>query len=181
MFQLNYLYFTSLRKDNEAFESQTNKLYSLLQNAESQPVTALQDSLLNAADFNFVIVGAFEEETLIPNKTAYMQIVYQTNPDRYEYLNGKIEAILENFTVIGPSEENLSKGKEYILKNYRKSLNENSYYVTAMEEYLDNSVDLIEGFEQTLESISTDDVKSIVKEVLSQGNNVKVIMVGTAE
>ena len=279
MFQLNYLYFTSLRKDIEAFESQTNKLYSLLQNAESQPVTALQDSLLNAADFNFVIVGAFEEEILIPmleqyiatlpsggkkekinpeaidfakgskekvftrkmevpmatvayfdngsvqydlktklafdlaqqalttelleeirekeggtyginaagdvksipNKTAYMQIVYQTNPDRYEYLNGKIEAILENFTVIGPSEENLSKGKEYILKNYRKSLNENSYYVTAMEEYLDNGVDLIEGFEQTLESISTDDVKSIVKEVLSQGNNVKVIMVGTAE
>lgn len=46
---------------------------------------------------------------------------------------------------------------------------------------LDNGVDLIEGFEQTLESISTDDVKSIVKEVLSQGNNVKVIMVGTAE
>ncbi|MDD5950731.1 MAG: hypothetical protein PUC53_02500 [Bacteroidales bacterium] len=110
-----------------------------------------------------------------------MQIVYQTNPDRYEYLNGKIEAILENFTVSGPSEENLSKGKEYILKNYRKSLNDNSYYVTAMEEYLDNGVDLIEGFEQTLESISTDDVKSIVKEVLSQGNNVKVIMVGTAE
>ena len=314
MFQLNYLYFTSLRKDNEAFESQRNRLYSLLQNAESQPMSALQDSLLNtaytntnyigdiksyevssidydrimaiaterfanAADFNFIIVGAFEEETLIPmieqyiatlpsggkkekinpeaidfakgskesvftrkmevpmatvayfnngsvqydlktklafdlaqqalttelleeirekeggtyginadgkvqdipSKTAYMQIVYQTNPDRYEYLNGKIENILENFIVNGPSEENLSKGKEYLLKNYRKSLNENSYYVTAMEEYLDNGVDLIEGYEQTLESISTNDVRSIVKDVLSQGNNIKVIMVGTAE
>ena len=58
MFQLNYLYFTSLRKDNEAFESQTNRLYSLLQNAESQPVTALQDSLLNAAYTNTNYVGA---------------------------------------------------------------------------------------------------------------------------
>ena len=50
-----------------------------------------------------------------------------------------------------------------------------------MEEYLDNGVDLIEGYEQTLESISTNDVRSIVKDVLSQGNNIKVIMVGTAE
>lgn len=314
MFQLNYLYFTSLRKDYDANESQRNRIYSLLQNAESQPTSALQDTLMNAvytntsyigdiksyevekidydrimtiaaerfanaADFNFIIVGAFEEEKLIPmieqylatlpsggkketinadaidfakgskdinftrkmevpmatiayfengntkydlktklafdlaqqaltnellgeirekeggtyginavgdiqaipTKTAYMQIVYQTNPERYEYLNTKIEAILENFCANGPSAENLGKGKEYILKNYKESLNDNSYYVSAMEEYIDNKVDLINGFEQTLASITSEDVRDVVRNTISQDNHVKIVMVGTAE
>lgn len=314
MLQLNYLTFTALRSDTDAFQSQKNRLSALLQNAESDPMTALQDSLYstiytssdyignikshqvdeldysrmmtiakerfaNAADFTFVITGAFDEAVLIPmieqyiaslpaagrkekadteaadfssglrqnifsrqmevpmatiayfdngkvkynvrNKLAlglayqalstellaeirekeggtysisaegsiepeplnkaYMQIVYQANPDRYEELNAKVESILDKFTVEGPSQENLGKGKEYLLKNYKESLNENSYYSSVLREYLDSKIDLLNGFEQVLDSITAEEVRVAFKNMLDQGNLSKVIMVGTAE
>lgn len=312
MMQLNYLYFTALRADLDAFQAQRNKLAAILQNAEANPMTALQDSLFNtvytnssyigdikaaqvgeidyyrimdiakerfanAADFTFVITGAFDEETLIPmieqyiatlpsggrkekadksaadfreglqqnvftrqmeipmatiayfdsgkikynlrNKLSmdlalqalsielleeirekeggtygiqasgdiqtyplnksFMQIVYQADPNRYQELNTKVEAILDKFTVAGPSQENLTKGKEYLLKSFKESLSENSYYASALRDYIDDKTDMMSGYEQVLESITTEDVRSTFKDVLTQGNLSKVIMVGT--
>ncbi|MGM9787470.1 MAG: M16 family metallopeptidase [Candidatus Cryptobacteroides sp.] len=45
LFQLNYLYFTSLRKDAEAFASWQTKTATSLKNAEAQPTKAFSDSL----------------------------------------------------------------------------------------------------------------------------------------
>lgn len=45
LFQLNYLYFTSIRKDEEAFASWKTKTAASLKNAEAQPTKALSDSL----------------------------------------------------------------------------------------------------------------------------------------
>lgn len=42
MMQLTYLTFTSPRKDNEAFESYKNRLKAELQNADANPMTAIQ-------------------------------------------------------------------------------------------------------------------------------------------
>ena len=44
MLQLNYLYFTSLRKDDEAFASWKNRGRAALANREAQPLAAFQDS-----------------------------------------------------------------------------------------------------------------------------------------
>lgn len=314
MMQLNYLFFTSLRTDYDAFQSQKTKMAALLQNAEANPITALQDSLYktvytstayigdiksfqvdqidydrvmgiarerfaNAADFTFVITGAFDEQTLIPmieqyiaslpaagrkekadrkaadfteglrqtvftrqmevpmatiayfdsgklkytlknrlaidlacqalstelleeirekeggtysiqasgdiqadpiNK-AFVQIVYQAAPDKYEQLNSKVEAILDKFAAQGPSQENLTKGKEYIMKNHMESLNENSYYESALRQYLDNKIDVHTAFDQVLGSITAEDVRTAFKDMLSQGHFSKVIMVGSAQ
>lgn len=45
LLQLNYLYFTSLRIDDEAFQSWKTKTAAALANQEAQPMSALQDSL----------------------------------------------------------------------------------------------------------------------------------------
>ena len=46
MLQLNYLYFTSLRKDDEAFTSWKKRSAAAIANREKQPIAAFQDSLL---------------------------------------------------------------------------------------------------------------------------------------
>ena len=107
MLQLTYLYFTAQRTDYDAFKSWQNRTRAQLLNAESQPMTALQDTLMhalyngnplavrmksddidnvdydrimqiakerfaNAADFTFIITGAFDEATMLPLVEQYL-------------------------------------------------------------------------------------------------------------
>ncbi len=313
MMQLNYLYFTAQRSDNDAFVSSRNKLAAVLRNAELQPTSALQDSLYlalygknpyigqlkvaeldnvdydrimkiskerfaNAADFYFVFTGNFDEAVLIPlieqyiatlpakgkkekakditpyavgqtkcvfdkpmelpsttvvylesgkakynlkskiamdmanqaltvilleeirekeggtygiqsagqmdnipNPTAVLQIVYQTNPDRYEDLNSKIEAIVKEFIEKGPSEENLAKARDYLLKNYDENIRENSYWTSSLIEYLNNGVDLISEYKHVVESITVEDCRKAIADICNQGNHALVVMNGVAK
>lgn len=313
-FQLMYLTFTDVRKDDEAFASWKNKSRALLQNAEVQPMNALRDSLYdqiyvdsrlmgnikssqidevdydhilaigkerfaNAADFKFVFTGAIDEELFlayvkqyiaslpgkgkaevydkkavsyatgkndctfdrpmqvpmatvafiadspvtysykdeiaydiacqtlstvllaeirekeggtysinatgsfssIPREEALLQIVYQTNPDRYEYLNGRIFEIIDKFLAEGPEESEVAKIKEYLLKNYQESVMENSGWQSAMLNYLISGVDTITDYDKTVSSLTVNDVRSAFEKVYKDSNTSLVIMNGVQE
>ncbi|MCQ2074332.1 MAG: insulinase family protein [Bacteroidaceae bacterium] len=314
MMQLTYLYFTSPRADAEAFQSWQTRRKAVLQNAESQPNTALQDSLYsllydnnprrtqmkaadvdnidygrvmqiaaerfaNASDFDFIFTGAIDEDVFVPmieqylgslpvtgakaekyrnvsdfgegvrnltfdrkmeqematvvffwngkskyclkevqandiagqvlnivyteeirekeggtygvsvvpmtqnepSKKSCIQIVYQTDPARAEELNDKIEDILNDFAVAGPSAENLSKIKEYMTKNYNENLRENSFFQSTMREWLTTGCDQLTEWEKTLSGITSKDVAKSVKKMLKQENAMKLIMNGYTE
>ncbi|MCQ2156273.1 MAG: insulinase family protein [Bacteroidales bacterium] len=312
MFQLNYLYFTDIRSDKDAFQSWLTRTASVLENREKNPMSAVQDSLSssiyvnkaalapikrsdidsvdyekslkavrerfsNANDFVFVITGAVDEATVRPlieqyiaslpsgkrekanvkivdytsgkvinnferemevpmatnvffdnakikynlkNKLSYnlalhalsivlndeirekeggtygigaygemsdnpssvreafMQIVYQTNPEKYEYLNGRVRDIVAQFVKEGPSEENLTKGKEYFLKNYKENLSENEFWGDELYELLVTGVDHVTNYEAVLKSITKEDVRKALADVLAKGNHAEIIMVG---
>lgn len=311
MMQLAYLYFTSVRIDNEAFESWKSKETAMLINAELNPMKSLSDTIrkamypnmerlksltladldkisykrcaqigkerfANAADFTFVLTGNIDEATIIPliekyiaalptkgNKETYndfgaspldgsrtnvfkkemeiptatvfmsskgtaeynlknkllysiadqildivmteeirekeggtygvsvsasinrmpkpfvtLQVYYQTDPDKYEYLNQRIEEIVADFAQNGPSTLNLDKVKEYMLKKHQENQRENTYYARCMRELLINGVDNNAGYEDLLKNISADDVRTVIADLMKQGNNVKVVMHG---
>ena len=315
MMQLNYLTFTSMRTDRDAFESWKNRERAAIANRASDPSTAFQDTInkhlyvssarvesmteeeldhinydnamriarerfANAGDFVFIITGAIDEQTLLPmieryiaslpatkqretakaevmefrkgtyNKTferkmdvpmvsnlffnyadikfslknklsfdlalnaltvelleeirekeggtygigaygmlapdpaprdlAFMQILYQAAPDRYEYLNQRVRDIVAKFAAEGPSDENLAKGKEFFLKEYKEGLRENTYWAEAMETMLDAKVDMTLNYEQVLQSITRDDVRNILTQLLKQNNYSEIIMKGVA-
>ena len=125
-------------------------------------------------------IGAYGD--LVPNPApryqALMQIPYRTAPDRYEYLNGRVREIVARFIAEGPSEENLAKGKEFILKNHKENLNENSYWATEFKTWLDTKVDLTKDFEATLNSITTEDCRRSIDDLLKQHAHSEIIMVG---
>ena len=108
-----------------------------------------------------------------------MQIVYQTAPDKYEYLNKRIREIVADFTANGPSEENLAKGKEFYLKEHGENLRENHYWAQALGILLDTKVDITANYEDVLKSITADDARKAVEAMLKQNNHSEVIMVGT--
>ena len=113
-----------------------------------------------------------------PRQQAIMEIFYQASPDKYEYLNQRVRDIVANFVKEGPSEENMSKGKEFMLKNYKESLRENAYWLNAMKTLLYTDVDLISDYEKVLQSITKEDARSIIEQVMNQGNHSEIIMVG---
>ena len=316
MMQLTYLYFTAMRTDYDAFKSWQNKTRAQLQNAELQPMTALQDSLsaaiyngnplakrmkaeqvdqvdydrimqiakerfANAADFTFIITGAFDEATMLPlvaqylgalpakgkpekakslglnfakgridnvfgkkmetpmavvvymetadgvfnlkndlaldlanqildiiyteeirekesgtygvstgggynysylpETQSYLQIVYQTSPEEYERLNKRIEELLEDFVQNGPSEANVAKVKDYMHKKHQENLRENRFWSSTLKDQLKYGVDYFTDYDAVLDSITAEDIRAAVADILKQGNQARVIMYGTAE
>ena len=116
-----------------------------------------------------------------PEKRALLQIVYQTDPSRYEGLNEKIEKILQNFAVEGPSEEDVRKVKDFMIKNHKENLQLNGYFNSAMSEYLATDLNVIDSYEETLESITTEDVRKAVASVLKGKNGIKIVMYNKGE
>ncbi len=311
MMQLIYLYFTSLREDNEAFMSFKNRIHASLANQEMQPMSAFQDTLIkvlynghprarrlkaadldkidyaramqiarerfaNAADFSFIFTGNFDDQTMLPMVAQYLgslpterkrekyvdnklyvakgrkenifrkemetpmatvamlasgkgkynlknqlaldmavqsldiifteeirekeggtygvtvlsdfrdkpkptelvQIVYQTDPDKYEALNARIQQLLDEFAANGPSEEILAKVKEYLLKSYTEQQRSNAYFSYAMSEWLDSGIDTVTDYRAVVESITTADVAKAIRQLLKQGNFKTVVMSG---
>ena len=125
-------------------------------------------------------IGAYGELIPLPapRVRSYMQIAYQTNPDKYEYLNQRVRDIVKQFVKEGPSEANLAKGKEFFLKNHRESLRENSYWATTLKTWLDTSADFSADFEQTLQGITAEDARQSIEQLLQPANHAEVIMVG---
>ncbi|MCQ2262718.1 MAG: insulinase family protein [Bacteroidales bacterium] len=312
--QLNYLYFTAQRADNDAFQSWKSKETAMLVNAATNPMKYLSDTIrkelypnlprlksltledldqvnykrcqqickerfANAADFTFIFTGNIDESTFIPlvekyiaslpakgnkemhkdfggavrdgsrenifkhemeiptatvliashgkvdynlkNKLTYsiaeqvidivlteeirekeggtygvsvsagvnnlphpyvmMQIYYQTDPEKYEYLNKRIEEVIADFAQNGPSETNMAKVKEYMVKKYQENLRNNGYFSRTMKEYLLNGVDNCTDYEKVLNSITVNDVRVAVADLLKQNNKVKVVMHGIAK
>ncbi|MGN1216079.1 MAG: M16 family metallopeptidase, partial [Candidatus Cryptobacteroides sp.] len=314
MFQLNYLTFTSMRKDQDAFESWVGREKASITNRQNNPLAAVQDTLLStiyfnsnraedvtvedlenidydrilhiasqrfadAADFTFIITGAVTEEVLVPlleqyvatlpahgarekadltkfgfrngsfsnvferemevpmttsfffdyadmkyslknklsynlglnalstvlleeirekeggtygigaygdlsgipapRQQAYMQIAYQTDPQKYEYLNSRVREIVADFAENGPSEENLAKGKEFYQKKHQENLRENSYWSEVFANYLETGVDMTRDFDSVLDGITAKDVRKIMSKMLAANNHSEVIMVGT--
>ncbi len=311
LLQLNYLYFTALRSDKEAFESWKTKQAAILVNQEANPTYAFTDTLKqiyrnplrayslesadldkvdydkamkiarerfsNAADYTFFITGAIDIETAKPlietyigslkgNKrklesyrvcgaelkkgltdirfdkpmatpmaidllvynadmtyslhdeialdaafqtltmellaeirektgltysigayggleytpygNAFMQIVYQTGPDKLDAAQQKVEEILSAYLENGPAEDELAKAKEYLVKNYKAEQNENRYFEGALRTLLESGVDTDSEYLSIVDSLSTADLRDAVSRLLAPGYRASVVMVG---
>lgn len=114
----------------------------------------------------------------LPTPNVMMQVYYQTDPEKYEYLNKRIEEIINDFVKNGPSAENMAKVKEYMVKKHKENLRDNGFYAGVMRELLVNGVDMCTDYEKILNSITADDVRNIIGDILKQGNSNKIIMHG---
>ena len=111
----------------------------------------------------------------------YVQIVYQTSPEDYARLNKRIEELLADFAQNGPSAANLQKVKDYLHKTYKDNLEQNGAWQSAMLEWLQYKVDTMTDYEKVLDSITADDVRKAIDEILKQKNQSRIIMYGITE
>lgn len=114
----------------------------------------------------------------LPTYKGMMQVFYQTDPEKFEYLNKRIIEIIEGFAKTGPSEENMAKVKDYMVKKHQENLRDNGYFASVLQTYLSYNQDLLTDYEKVLDSITPEDVRLAVADLLKQGNNVEVVMKG---
>ena len=111
-----------------------------------------------------------------PKEMVALQIIYQTDPAKFENLNGIINRELEKMAANGPSEEKMQKIKEYMLKKHADNQKENSYWLNNLHEYFSTGVDNTQDYEALINGITAKDVQQFTANLLKQNNKITVVM-----
>jgi len=128
----------------------------------------------------YFVVSTMQQEPW-PTAKAFAQTFYQTNPERYEYLNSKIDSIQNDFLMNGPSQENLGKVRETMLKEHKQKLMENNYWSKQMQNYLHYQIDIVANYEDIVITMTPEDLRVIYRELCDQRNQTRVIMNGVKQ
>ena len=89
-----------------------------------------------------------------------------------------IFAELDNIAKAGPSEGDLNKVKEFMLKKHAEDLKENSYWLGSIDEYLFTGMNPIKDYEQIVNSITVKDIQH--KDKYQSGIHYVIGFCGTA-
>lgn len=159
---------------NETYNLRNNLIYSIA----DQVLDIVMTEEIREKEGGTYGVSVGAQLNNLPKPYVSLQVYYQTDPDKYEYLNKRIEEIIADFAANGPSATNMAKVKEYMLKKYQENLRNNGYYAGVLREYLINGVDECTDYEKVLNSITADDVRTVIANLLKQNSNAKVILHG---
>lgn len=111
-----------------------------------------------------------------PYDEAVLRIAFQTDPDKYDKLIPIVYQQLHKMAEEGPSQEDLDKVKAYELKVYEQVLKMNNYWEYVLYNDLYNGVDADTHFKEIVNSMTADNIRSFLKQLLDQGHRIEVTM-----
>lgn len=126
-------------------------------------------------------VSAGGNITKFPKEEFAFQIYFQTDPAKKDKLTKIIFNEIDSISQAGPSETNLAKVKEYMLKKYKENLKENSYWLNNLDEYFYTGVDTHANYEAMVNKITANDIKLFAKSLFGQKNQIEVTMTSPEE
>lgn len=113
-----------------------------------------------------------------PREEFSLEIFFETAPEKRDKLMQIIFAEVQNLSTEGPSETNLNKVKEYMLKSHAENLKENSYWMGGIVGYVVNGVVPVNEYEAMINSISAKDIRNFANELfVKQKNEIEVSMI----
>lgn len=124
-------------------------------------------------------IGAYPRYDKLPNASATMLVYYPCAPKNIEKATSATLSIFNKIETQGPTDVNLFKAKEELLKKHETNLRENKYWLSTMESYYFNNIPFTEfnKIDNTINSITKDDIKNIAKKFLKTDNYVRVSLV----
>ena len=111
-----------------------------------------------------------------PERSYIVRIGFDTNEEMADELCDIIIAEMEKIAAEGPLADDMEKTREYMLKNYSKLMEQNSWWRQMIDEYYDYGLDYQKEYEAVVSSITGDDVKALMQKILDDGNHIKVVM-----
>ena len=111
-----------------------------------------------------------------PNNKYSLRIVFDTNEEMADELSSLIIPEIEKIAKEGPLSEDIEKTREYLLKNWDDELKQNDNWQKYISEYRVNDIDYITDYKNILLSITNEDVQKLAKQILKDGNLIKMTM-----
>lgn len=111
-----------------------------------------------------------------PQEEFLLQIMFDTDPARKDHLTGIILNEIDAMVANGPSETDLNKVKEYMQKKHMENLKENRFWLGLIDEYLFTGTDNLDGYDELVNSITTEDIRAFAAKLFDQKNRIEVTM-----
>ena len=111
-----------------------------------------------------------------PEELAMVQIVLPTAPEKRISMTAIVNDGIKKMMAEGPSEENLGKIKEYMLRSHQEDLKNNGYWMTSLVSKTRYNQEFVEGYEECVQSITIEDIKKVAQDIFGSGNRLVVGM-----
>ena len=83
---------------------------------------------------------------------------------------------LDDLARRGPNADDLDKVKEFMLKQQRQRLRENSYWLSKIYMLKTFGIDSLTGYEEAVRNITAEELQQYARDFLEDCNRVEVIM-----
>ncbi|MBO7119389.1 MAG: insulinase family protein [Bacteroidaceae bacterium] len=111
-----------------------------------------------------------------PEELALVQIVLPTAPEKRVAMTSVVDAGIKEMMEKGPSEENLGKIKEYMLRSHQEDLKNNSYWMESLVSKTRYDQEFVEGYEECVQGVTVEDIKQVARQIFGSGNRLVVGM-----
>ena len=111
-----------------------------------------------------------------PEGRVTTQIYYDTDPDKQEKMLDIVKTEIERIAKEGPVEIFFEKSRANIIKSRIEMMQQNDYWLSAIDAYYSRNFDGHTDFDNIINSITIEDIKSFTKQFLDQGNVIEVVM-----
>lgn len=111
-----------------------------------------------------------------PEEIADVQVTLPTAPEKREAMTAVIYDGVRQMMEAGPTEENLGKIKEYMLRSHQEDLKDNGYWLENMISKTRYVKDFVAGYEECVQSITVDEIKAMAKHIFGAGNRLVIGM-----
>jgi zinc protease len=111
-----------------------------------------------------------------PKGQTTLQIYFDTDPALKDKLMTIVKDELMSIVNTGPQDIDFTKTRENMLKRHDEAMQENSYWLGAIDTYHFRGYDWHTGYKTSLESITPEKIRTFAKSVIEQGNYIEVVM-----
>ncbi|MBR4516717.1 MAG: insulinase family protein, partial [Bacteroidaceae bacterium] len=111
-----------------------------------------------------------------PEEIAQMQIILPTAPEKRLAMTSVVSDGIKKMMEQGPSEENLGKIKEYMLRSHQEDLKNNGYWMNSLISKTRYAQECVEGYEDCVQGVTVEDIKQVAQQIFGSGNRLVVGM-----
>ena len=105
-----------------------------------------------------------------PIERAYVQVYFDTNPEAAAKLTELAVKGLNDLAQNGPTPEQMNMAVENLKKNIPESRISNSYWRNALDNWYQFGINSDAEYEEAVNTITAEDVKTVLQAILAQGN-----------
>lgn len=119
------------------------------------------------------VTGSLDNE---PFEQYAMQIQFDTDNVMADELNEIIMEEIRKIANEGPLAEDIEKNREFLVKNWSNTLEQNSGWRMIIGNWYDHNEDYISDYLNTVKEITYEDIQALAKKILEDNNMTLVIM-----
>ena len=111
-----------------------------------------------------------------PSARIDVHVLFSTNPESAELLSKIAIDELKSYAENGPTDEQFNMAVENLKKNLPESRINNNYWINALKHYLEYGENYDALYEEAVNSLTANDIKTVLQAILAQGNFIEVTL-----